>query len=334
MHILLSEKYTVREDNGKGGVILDKNALLTYLEQNNIPYETDVRMARHTTFAIGGAAGCFAIPQTEEQLIAVVHFADKMGIRVVVLGRGSNVLFADAPFDGIVISVTALRRLRRFENVDGNCLIEAQCGVSLRELACYAAKKALPGLEFAHGIPGTVGGAIRMNAGAYGGEMGKITQSVRCYHRLHDEIVTYSCEEFAFSHRHSLLTDKSELICLSATFALPMTNEQEKDIVSEQIFARMEDLKLRRRLSQPLEYPSAGSVFKRPNGHFAGKLIEDCGWKGKMVGGAQVSQKHAGFIINRGGATAQDVLTLISRIKQSVLDAYGVTLEEEIIYME
>jgi UDP-N-acetylmuramate dehydrogenase len=206
----------------------------------------------------------------------------------------------------------------------------------LRELALLAAEHGWQGLEFAYGIPGTLGGAIRMNAGAYGGNIGDFVKEVRLYCTETDQVLTLGGDELAFSYRHSALTDHAEWVCLSATLELAVQASDDRSLQERQgdIRAAMEEMRRRRRDTQPLTYPSAGSVFKRPEGHFAGKLIEDCGLKGKSIGGAQISEKHAGFIINRGGATAADVRALIRLIQAEVMDRFGVALEEEIVLID
>ncbi|MBQ7337320.1 MAG: UDP-N-acetylmuramate dehydrogenase [Clostridia bacterium] len=313
--------------------------ILAALQRGGVPCKLQERMARHTTFSIGGAARYFVCPRRETELRAALRIFSDADLPIVILGRGSNVLFSDDGFQGAVICMTGLRSLYKIEDASaaaaGQQLIFAECGVTLRELAAFAAECALSGLEFAHGIPGTVGGAIRMNAGAFGGEIGAVVDHVCCCHRQSGEIETISGDDFAFSHRHSLLSERTELVCLSAVFKLPLppAEDDARETMRHNIHQTMEDYKQRRRSTQPLEYPSAGSIFKRPTGHYAGKLIEDCGLKGLQIGGAQVSPKHAGFIINRGGATAEDVRTLITRIKQVVNERFGVLLEEEVLYL-
>ena len=290
------------------------------LQECSIPYFVDEPMAKHTSFHIGGPARYFLVPTDEESLIRALRLIAVQGLRLLILGRGSNLLVSDEGFDGAVISTSRLEDVRVGE--DG--LVYAQCGAQLRVIANACADAALTGFEFAHGIPGTLGGAVRMNAGAYGGEMAQVIRSVRCYNTLTQEVEEYVSAQLCFAHRHSLLTERGELLLLSATMQL-----QQGDATA--IYAMMADLKARRLASQPLEFPSAGSVFKRPVGYFAGKLIEDCGLKGYSIGGAQVSEKHAGFIINRGGATAADVGALIAHIKNTVYERFGVVLEQEII---
>ena len=290
------------------------------LQECSIPYFVDEPMAKHTSFHIGGQARYFLVPTDEEGLICALRLVAAQGLRLLVLGRGSNLLVSDEGFDGAVISTSRLQEVR----VGKDGLVYAQCGAQLRVIANACADASLTGFEFAHGIPGTLGGAVRMNAGAYGGEMAQVIRLVRCYNILTQEVEEYALEQLCFAHRHSLLTERQELLLLSATMQLQHGDEAT-------IHARMADLKSLRMAAQPLEFPSAGSVFKRPVGYFAGKLIEDCGLKGYSIGGAQVSEKHAGFIINRGGATAADVSALIAHIKKTVYERFGVMLEQEII---
>lgn len=305
------------------------------LSDHGIPCRMWERMERHTTFAIGGAARYFVLPQSEEQLKIALSLAQQQELPACILGRGSNVLFGDEPYDGMVIGTAGLRELSAevMDDASGEYRLYAQCGVSLRELALLAHQLALPGIEFLHGIPGSVGGALRMNAGAFGGEIGAWVYDVRCYHVPSGEVVSFLAEECAFGYRHSILSEQPQLVCLGASFTLRRDMSCTEEQSRQQIAARMDDYKHRRRQTQPLEFPSAGSVFKRPEGHFAGKLIEDCALKGRSVGGAQVSEKHAGFIINQGHAQAADVRTLIAQVQAEVLARFGVRLEEELVFL-
>ena len=261
-------------------------------------------MSRHTTFRIGGPAKRMAYPASREQLVLLLNFAGECGAAPLVIGNGSNLL---APDEGLDTSA----HLNRVEQGTGNTVI-ADAGATLARTADLACKLGLAGLEFAHGIPGTVGGGVCMNAGAYGGEMKQVLRSAAVLFP-EEGVRTLSCEELKLSYRHSLLTERPEAVVLYAEFALTPGDP-------EQI----------REASQPLEWPSAGSTFKRPEGHFAGTLIDQCGLKGLTVGGAQVSEKHAGFLINRGGATFADMTELIRQVQQRVLDATGVQLEPEV----
>ena len=279
----------------------------------------DEPMSRHTSFRIGGPARRMAFPASGAQLVLLLSFAQECGARPLVIGRGTNLLCPDAGLDRLVIETSGLARLEPGAAPD---TILAEAGVSLARLGEFACQQGLSGLEFAHGIPGSVGGGVCMNAGAYGGEMKQVISSVSVLFP-EEGIRTLSGEEMAFGYRHSLLTDHPEAVVLHAVFHLTPGDP-------DTIRSHMRELMDRRRNSQPLEWPSAGSTFKRPEGYFAGTLIDQCGLKGLTVGGAQVSEKHAGFVINRGGATCADVEELIAQIQRQVLDRAGVTLEPEV----
>lgn len=281
--------------------------------------ERDVPMSRHTSFRIGGPARRMAFPESREQLVILLGLAEECGIRPFLLGRGTNLLVSDRGLDTLVIKTAErMTSIRRLDDVT----LEADAGVLLSRLAVYAQQAGLAGLEFAHGIPGSLGGAVCMNAGAYGGEMKQVLRSAAVLFP-EEGIRTLSCEELNLSYRHSLLTEHPEAVVLYAEFELTPGDP-------ETIRAAMRELMAKRKASQPLEWPSAGSTFKRPEGHFAGTLIDQCGLKGLTVGGAQVSEKHAGFLINRGGATFADMAELIRQVQQRVLVETGVTLEPEV----
>lgn len=274
-------------------------------------------MARHTTFRIGGPVRLMAMPRSEGEVLACLREAERAQVRLVVLGNGSNLLAADGEIPCFAVLLTGLDALER----TGEREIWAGAGVSLARLASFAAQEGLAGLEFAHGIPGTLGGGVLMNAGAYGGEMVQVVKEVAAAGR-NGGVETVPAEQCGFSYRRSAFSD-GERVILGAKFHL------EPDDPAA-IRGRMDDLARRRKEKQPLEYPSAGSMFKRPAGHFAAALIEQCGLKGLTVGGAQVSEKHAGFVINRGGATCADVLALVDQVKERVLQQTGVELEMEV----
>ena len=276
-------------------------------------------MARHTSFRIGGPARRMACPVSAEQLVLLYEFARECGARHLMIGNGTNLLVPDEGLDRLVIDTTGLGTLETGPEPE---TIMAGCGVSLARLASFACQQGWTGLEFAHGIPGTVGGGLTMNAGAYGGELRQVVRQVRVL-VPEEGIRTLSGEEMAFGYRRSLLTQNPEIVALSAVFALTPGDPAA-------IRQRMQELMQKRKESQPLEWPSAGSTFKRPEGYFAGTLIDQCGLKGLTVGGAQVSEKHAGFVINRGGATCADVLALIEEIQKRVWEARGVRLEPEV----
>lgn len=279
----------------------------------------DEPMSRHTSFRIGGPARRMAFLASGEQLVLLLAEAERLGARPLVIGNGTNLLCPDAGLDRLVIDTSAA--LNRVESA-GPDTVTAEAGASLARAADFACRQGLAGLEFAHGIPGTVGGAVCMNAGAYGGEMRQVVQAVTVLFP-EEGIRTLSGGDLAFGYRRSFLTDRPDAVVLRAVFRLAPGDPDE-------IRRQMRELMERRRASQPLDLPSAGSTFKRPEGYFAGTLIDQCGLKGLTVGGAQVSEKHAGFIVNRGGATSADVRELIRQVQARVLDATGVRLEPEV----
>ena len=281
--------------------------------------ERDEPMSRHTSFRIGGPARRMAFPERGEQLVLLMGFAEDCGARPLVIGNGTNLLAPDRGLDRLVVNTSAMSRV---ELGPEPYTIQAEAGVSLARLADFACKQGLTGLEFAHGIPGTVGGAVCMNAGAYDGEMKQVVESVTVLFP-EEGVRTLTGAEMDFGYRHSLLSDRPEAVVLSAVFRLTPGDR-------ETIREKMRDLMARRKASQPLEWPSAGSTFKRPTGYFAGTLIDQCGLKGLTVGGAQVSEKHAGFVINTGGATCADVKELIRQVQERVLAEKGVRLETEV----
>ena len=278
-------------------------------------------MQEHCSFRVGGPARRMAFPKNGEQLVILLQLAEECGARPIILGKGSNILPPDGGMDRLVIGTSGLAALEAGE--DGSIMAEA--GVPLARLAEFAAQRGLTGLEFAHGIPGTVGGALCMNAGAYGSEMKDVVEEATLL--LPEGIRRFSGEEMAFGYRRSFLSDHPDAVAIRAKFRLTPGD-------GSAIRERMRQLMAKRRASQPLEYPSAGSTFKRPEGYFAGTLIEQCGLKGLSVGGAQVSEKHAGFIIHRGGATAADILTLIREVQRRVMAEKGVALQPEVKLLE
>ena len=287
------------------------------LQAEAIPFRENEPLAAHCTFKIGGPAQLFVMPENEQQLCSAVALCKEQAVRYYLLGNGSNILFADEGFSGVVIDVSALDAEIAVEDT----VLTAGAGVRLAALCKAALKHGLSGLEFAYGIPGTVGGAVYMNAGAYGGEMKDVLASVDVL--TQDlEIKTIPAAELNLGYRYSSIPEKGYIV-LGATLQLKKGNIAE-------IRGRMAELAEQRRAKQPLQYPSAGSTFKRPEGYFAGKLVQDAGLKGKTIGGAQVSEKHSGFLINIGGATAQDILDLIAFCQKEVKDKFGVTLETEV----
>lgn len=279
----------------------------------------DEPMSRHTTFRTGGPAEILVTPDSES-LPEVIVCCRKHQIPCLVIGNGSNLLCGDGGVEGVVVEIG--KRMSEI-SVDGD-LITAQAGALLSGIAAKAAAEGLTGFEFAAGIPGSIGGAVVMNAGAYGGEMKQVLASVQVLTR-EGEVLTIPASELELSYRHSIVPEKGYIV-LSAVLSL---EKGEKS----QIYAVMEDLKKKRVEKQPLEYPSAGSTFKRPEGHFAGKLIEDAGLKGFRVGGAQVSEKHSGFVINRDHATSAEICSLMEQVQQKVLEKFGVRLEPEVKFV-
>ena len=277
-------------------------------------------MAKHTSFRIGGPADVLAQPADEAELAALLKRAAEHAVPVTLIGNGSNLLVRDKGIRGLVIK---LSNIFSSITVEGNELTFGS-GISLAMASKKAASLSLSGLEFAVGIPGTIGGAVYMNAGAYDGEMAKVVTSVRVMDR-EGKISELKASELAFAYRHTALQN-SGLIVTSVTCVL---QPDEADAIA----AKMADFSQRRISKQPLELPSAGSMFKRPPGYFAGTLIDQTGLKGYTVGGAQVSTKHAGFVVNVGGATAKDVLQLISDVQSKVFAAHGVRLEPEVLVL-
>lgn len=275
-------------------------------------------MASYTSFQFGGPADLLAEPGNAEQIVRLVQYANQSGLPYLVIGKGSNLIVRDGGIRGLVI---VLSDKYSWMEMLTKTRIKAEAGTRLISLARCAYEQGLSGLEFACGIPGSLGGAVAMDAGAYGGEMKQVVQQVTALNR-EGQIICLSNEEMNFSYRHSTALEQ-HLIVLSAELELT-----EKD--PEEIKALMDDLSAKRRSKQPLQYPSAGSVFKRPPGNFAGTLIEQAGLKGYRIGDAQVSELHAGFIINLGHATAGDVLQLIQHIQKTVYRQSGVLLEPEI----
>lgn len=274
-------------------------------------------MSEHTTFAIGGPADVLLLPHTLEELAAAVRLTREVNLPVTVLGGGSNVLVLDGGIRGIVIQ---LNEMLPVMSCKGD-VIRVSAGFMLKDVCAFAQQNGLTGIEFACGIPGTLGGAVFMNAGAYGGEMSHVVLRVRTVDHA-GEIHEYQADEMAFGYRKSIFQTRQEFV---VGVELQLKKGDKVAIANE-----MADLMKRRESKQPLEMPSAGSTFKRPQGYFAGTLIEQTGLKGLSVGGAQVSLKHAGFVVNKGNATAQDILDLIHEVQRRVEEAHGVHLEPEV----
>lgn len=290
-----------------------------------IPEERVLRdepMYNHTTFKTGGKAIRYVKVNAINELVALLTLLsdNNSSSDYTVIGNGSNILVSDAGYDGLVIDTTGMTEI----NVDGD-VISADAGVMLGKIAATALNNSLAGLEFASGIPGSLGGALCMNAGAYGGEMKDVIESVAVYDCGKSEVITLTNEAMDFGYRHSVVKDKPYIV-LSATIRLHAGKHND-------IEALMKDYNGRRRDKQPLEYPSAGSTFKRPEGFYAGALIEESGLKGYSVGDAAVSEKHAGFVINKGKATSTDIHRLISEVREKVYADTGVRLEPEVVFL-
>lgn len=278
----------------------------------------DEPMRKHTSFCLGGPAKLLIKPKDEETLIEILREIKKNNYNFYILGNCTNIIVKDKGFDGIIIKLkNKLKDLKKVSDTE----IYAGAGVSLKKVSEFAMENSLTGLEFAHGIPGSLGGGVVMNAGAYDGEMKNVIKSVR----LLDEnfkVIEVSCQDMNFSYRHSLVQER-DLIVLGATFSLSPGN---KDDIRE----KYEEFDKRRADKQPLDLPSAGSTFKRPSGYFAGKLIDDSGLRGFTHNGAGISEKHCGFVVNKNNATAKDVLETIEIVQKVVHDKFGVNLEREV----
>lgn len=291
--------------------------IIALCESLGCAYETNAPMKNYVSMRVGGNADLLIKPNSTESLCEFVKTAKEENIPFYILGNGSNVIVKDSGIRGVVILISS-----DFASVEVNDdTIKCEAGVTLSKLCQTALENSLTGLEFAWGIPGTVGGAVYMNAGAYGGEISKVIES--CTYLDEDmNIVTVKVDDMDLSYRHSMFTDTKKVI-LTAEFKLQKSEKSE-------IKSAMDEKMTARKTKQPLEYPSSGSTFKRPVGGYASKLIEDCGLKGETVGGAQVSKKHSGFVINIGNATCEDILKLIEIVKKTVYEKTGIMLEEEV----
>lgn len=297
-------------------------ALRDALTRQQLPFVQEEPLAAHTTFRIGGPAVFWCAPQDAEQLRETMRLCHKNGVRVYLLGNGSNTLFDDAGFDGAVVDMRGLSQMESSDAGTDVVRITAGAGQTLGRLCSKAQTLGLTGLEFACGIPGTVGGAVYMNAGAYGGEMKDVLESVTF---LDDTLAlrVLPAKDLAMGYRTSVFEQHPDWCILSATVVLHRGNGAE-------VLARMRELLGKRREKQPLEWPSAGSTFKRPAGAFAAALIDQCGLRGYRHGGAAVSDKHCGFVVNLGGATCADVLALCDEVRAIVKEKTGYDLEKEI----
>ena len=288
------------------------------LEKKQITLERTAPMSRYTSFKAGGSAELLATVKNAEELRLVLRKAEEEDIPFMILGNGTNTLFRDEGYSGVVIKLSG-----EFEKIESDGeILKAGSAALLSSVAREALREDLTGMEFASGIPGSLGGAVFMNAGAYGGEMKDILKRVWAMSRDGKEEKIFSAEELKLTYRHSALEENGYIV-LFAEIALKKGERQK-------IADRMKELAEKRNAKQPVQYPSAGSTFKRPEGHFAGKLIEDAGLKGVSVGGAQVSTLHSGFIINTGNATATDILDLIRLVQNRVYDQFQVVLEPEV----
>ncbi len=300
--------------------------LLTAIDEyNNGDAKIDVKvnesLGLHSTFRIGGPAAVYAIPADVDSLTCLLSLVKEYKVRSYVIGKGSNILFDDAGFDGVVISTSGLNKV----SLEGD-ILTAECGASLSACAVLAKENAKSGFECLFGIPGSVGGAVYMNAGAYGGEIKDVAVKTWYLDTVTHEICEISGDAHEFGYRESIFK-KIPSIILKTEFKL---KDREKTLIQ----ADMDDYKARRIDKQPLEYPSAGSTFKRYPGRYTGQMIDESGLKGYSVGGAQVSEKHAGFVINTGNATSADVLALIQHIKDTIRKNYGIDIETEVIYVK
>ena len=292
-----------------------------FLNALKIENYKNYKLSELSSFHIGGAAALVVFPKLQEELITVLSKAKKENLRFEIIGNGSNILFSSKGYDGIIIST---KKMSFCDVCDG--YINASCGNKLSGISKLAKDNSLSGMEFGFGIPGTLGGAVAMNAGVYGQQISDVLVSSVAYDVKKNEIVELCGAKHDFSYRHSMYSDNKDLVCLSAKLRLIPASKDDIEL-------RMKQNAESRKNTQPLDMPSCGSYFKRPDGFFAAKLIDDCGLKGFSVGGAQVSSKHAGFIVNTGDATSGDVLELAEVIKATVMDRFGVALENEVKYI-
>lgn len=295
-------------------------SFINYLNSIDCRFIEKALISEYITFRVGGPCAVMCFPDSESKIESVIKHLKDNDIKYFVIGRGSNLLSADNGFEGVIVNTVDFEGI---ELIDEST-IKCKSGTSLMKVCRFAYENSLSGLEFAFGIPGTVGGAVYMNAGAYGGEIKDVL--VSSDYISNSGIVSAEADDLDLSYRHSFFSDKDYIIT-SAVFRLIKGDKSE-------IKAKMDDLIGRRKDKQPIEYPSAGSTFKRPEGYFAGALIQECGLKGKSVGGAQVSEKHAGFVINKDKATCDDILNLIHLCQDTVLNEKGVKLETEVKFIK
>lgn len=301
---------------------IDEYVKLLSDRKSGIKQKRNYPLSMMTTFKIGGPAGIAVFPVTEEELLCALDAAKAADVRYAVIGRGSNLLVSDAGFDGVIIGTDELKAI----SVSGNT-VTAQCGATLYSVAGAALAASLSGGEFMYGIPGSVGGAVYMNAGAYNGQMSDIVKKTVYYDTESGDKVTIDAAQHGFSYRKSVFSKDGSKVILETTMELVPGDANE--------IRELMDSRMRRRIEkQPLDMPSAGSTFKRYDGFYTAELIDKAGLRGKRIGGAQVSEKHAGFIVNAGGATACDVLSLIELIKKEIKQNNGVDIECEVEYLE
>lgn len=298
---------------------MNLSLLIKFLDQHNIEYQENGKTNRIVSFRIGGKAKIIVFPETTEHLVKILNFIKEE--KHIVLGNGTNCFFSDSFYDGIVIVTSKISKV-----LCENNFIVAQTGACCGEICALALEKSLTGLEFAFGIPGTVGGCVTMNASAYEHSFSQIVSECEAFDYETGKIIKLSNKECCFFKKKSVFSSK-KLCLLSASLKLEIGDKKS-------ILEKMQNYLNRRKKSQPLDKPSAGSTFIRPKTGYASQLIDKCGLKGYSIGGAQVSKKHAGFIINTGGATSKDVIDLIEFVKNRVYDTFGVMLKEEIIYIE
>lgn len=298
---------------------MDYSVFAKFCEDLGLSYKLNEPMKNHNGFKTGGNADIFVDVGDTLSLSALLETSKALEIPIFILGNGSNLLVSDRGIEGAVLSLSGLNKIE----IDGEN-VTAGAGASLTALCVAAAKEGLEGLEFAYGIPGTVGGALFMNAGAYGGEMADVVTSAEVL-TPEGDVGVIEKSHMTLGYRTSCFKENGNVIT-RVSFKLKKADKTE-------ILNKMKELMDKRRDKQPLEYPSAGSTFKRPEGHFAGALIEECGLKGKSVGGAEVSQKHAGFVINKNGATTEDILNLMELVKNTVFENKGIELEPEVIFV-
>lgn len=289
------------------------------LDKSRIKYNEP--MKKHTTVKVGGPCDCLVLPESVEEIKNIISYAKENDIKYYVIGNGSNLLVVDESVHALVIKIT-----NKFAKVIvKEDEIIADAGASVPYVSLLAKNNSLTGFEFACGIPGTVGGGVRMNAGAYGGEVSDIFVEAT-YLDGNGNVCKIKKVDMEFSYRHTFFTDNPDCIILSARFKLQKGNIDE-------IASKMEENSIARKTKQPLEYPNFGSVFKRPEGYFVGKLVQDAGLRGYTIGGAQVSEKHTGFIVNKGDATCKDIVDLIRHVQKTVYDKFGVSLKTEVVFI-